>query len=165
MARKYKTTAHKSKLGESCTDFGEIEELKDEMGEWRDNLEGNDMTHLPKYEEVSEAADTLDNAWSELETYGADLESALEGTEHAEAEIEYTQMTPYKGRSYPRWMRMANSVAPLRAVVEYIDAIEDPADGDESPEAEKIQAIKEAASSVADQLDELDNVEFPGMFG
>lgn len=42
-----------------------IEELRDEITEWRDNLSSGNMEHLPKYEEVSECADTLESAEAE----------------------------------------------------------------------------------------------------
>jgi len=59
--------------------LSDIEALKEEIEEWRDNLESNSMDHLPKYEEVSEAADNLDSAWGEIEDAKRELEEALEG--------------------------------------------------------------------------------------
>jgi len=53
-----------------------IEELKTEIEEWKENLESNDMDHLPKYEEVEECYSTLEDA--ELETAVEEFISALE---------------------------------------------------------------------------------------
>ena len=39
----------------------EIQSLRDEITDWRDNLDGANMSHMPKYDEVSECADYLDN--------------------------------------------------------------------------------------------------------
>lgn len=42
-------------------DAGELDALREELENWRDNLSGANMEHLPKYAEVEEAADTLSN--------------------------------------------------------------------------------------------------------
>jgi hypothetical protein len=54
----------------------EVEQLTEEMTEWRENLESNDMSHLPKYDEVSETAETLEI--SGLDEAARELETALE---------------------------------------------------------------------------------------
>src|SRR5215813_7323243 len=48
-------------------DCAEIESLRDEMQEWQSNMEGASMEHLPKYDEVTEAVDLLDNAYDDLD--------------------------------------------------------------------------------------------------
>ena len=38
----------------------DLDGVRDEIVEWAENMEGNSMEHLPKYEEVSEARDALE---------------------------------------------------------------------------------------------------------
>ena len=47
--------------------ISDISELKDEMDEWKSNLESNNMEHLPKYDEVGEAYNALETATEALE--------------------------------------------------------------------------------------------------
>lgn len=99
----------------SFIDLGEIEELKGEMETWRENIEEH-FSGTDKYERVSEAADNLENAISELESVS--YNEVFSASEVAED----------------------NAEAIVEALQETIDAIEE-------------------------QASELDNVEFPGMFG
>ena len=45
----------------------EIEELMGEIESWKDNMEGANMEHLPKYEEVEQCYDALDEIIRSLE--------------------------------------------------------------------------------------------------
>jgi len=58
-----------------------VDDLKDEMESWRDNMDGANMSHLPKFDEVSECADSLGNAdlTSKVEELVSLLEVACEG--------------------------------------------------------------------------------------
>jgi hypothetical protein len=164
MARKYKIENHTAKLGSLCTDYGEIESLGEEMSEWRDNLESNNMENLPKFEEVSETADTIENVWNELQGLGDQLEEAIKKSSFApllDDVLSYTIMVPYKGRGYPRWMRMSNSTAPLRTVLAHL---EESLPKEEKADADKLQEIRDLADEIGSQLDELDQVSFPGMY-
>lgn len=73
-------------------DTSEIDNLKSEMESWRDNLDGANMSHLPKYDQVSECADVLDNALSTLEGLSIDgfeeIESVMSEAEEAVNEAE-----------------------------------------------------------------------------
>lgn len=51
-------------VSEASSDF---DSLKEEMDDWRGNLEDNGMDHLPKYEEVSECVDALEQLEGQLE--------------------------------------------------------------------------------------------------
>lgn len=55
------TTAKEATDAVSDLDTSEFESLKEEIENWRDNMSSANMEHLPKYEEVEEAADSLDN--------------------------------------------------------------------------------------------------------
>jgi paraquat-inducible protein B len=57
----------------SNVDFSEVESLTEEMTSWRDNMSGANMEHLPKYDEVSEACDELENIDTGVDTEVADV--------------------------------------------------------------------------------------------
>ena len=59
-------------LGNAC----EYEELRDEMTSWRDNMAGTNLENGEKFQTVSEAADTLENA--EVEEKARKVEEAVE---------------------------------------------------------------------------------------
>jgi len=52
-----------------CIDdaMAEFECLKGNMEDWKDNLDSNNMGHLPKYDEVCECIDELDSAMNAIE--------------------------------------------------------------------------------------------------
>jgi len=54
----------------SALDSSDLSTLKEEIETWRDNMEEK-LSHTPKYEEVSECADELDNAISEIDSLSA----------------------------------------------------------------------------------------------
>lgn len=75
----------------SVFDLGEIESLKEEIEEWRDNMEGagTNLETTEKFTTVSECADALDGIYNDLEsalqsvdTVG-DLSTALDEIETA----------------------------------------------------------------------------------
>ncbi len=70
---------------DGALDPGDVEALREEMVEWRDNMEGNDMTHLPKFDEVQECADMLDVA--ELDEKVQALAEACQEAEEGRAAI------------------------------------------------------------------------------
>lgn len=179
---KYKTSSHESTIKEILDCGNVLEDLHSQMEEWRENLEGNNMEHLPKYEEVSEAADALENAGSEIETYASDLSSALEKCgDLLEETVSYTLMTPYKGRSEPRWMQCANALSALQAVVAFLQDENNLVKLDEDGEpitkkgedgeeinvlwTDEVQDLEDNVGSLSDALEEAEAVEFPGMFG
>lgn len=61
-----------------------VEELKEEIESWKENMEGANMEHLPKYEEVSECYDQLDSAMSYLDSVS--LPELKEGLDKEERE-------------------------------------------------------------------------------
>lgn len=95
--------------------FNELESLRDEMGEWADNMESSPLEHTEKCQRVREAADTLDNAVSELESKVDEIEELLQkadadgGLSLASIDVSYTEFQPYKGRSLSRSDRMSNA--------------------------------------------------------
>lgn len=154
-----------------------VEELKDEMSEWADNMESNSMEHLPKFEEVSEARDALEAALDNLQ--GIECPDFL-----GEIEVTYTQDTRQSANS--RAGRLDNARQELDAALagaqQWLDEHEeleqnDPedeeegdADADAVTEDEVIerQEQREAAEEFVNELEgaisELDSVSFPGMY-
>lgn len=61
---------------EALGNASEFEELRDEMTQWRDNMEGTNLENGEKYQLVSEAADSLENA--EVSEKATKLEEAIE---------------------------------------------------------------------------------------
>ncbi len=141
--RNWKNTKHSSSLV-AAIDSGAADEiggLAEEMGEWRDNMEES-FGHTAKFEEVSDAADTLEEQQSELEQAVSELLEALadgdgdedeggededEGDEEDEEDgdgdgvVEWTEMVPYGRNSAPRWMRRDNALAPVQAGLAHIE--------------------------------------------
>lgn len=62
-------------------DFSDLDNLKDEMDNWRDNMSGTNLENSQRYQDVEEAADTLDNVdvpnLPEIET-ADDIDEAIE---------------------------------------------------------------------------------------
>lgn len=109
MARKHKTAIRTcSALGAFEEGKTEIECLRDEMSNWASNLESGGLDHTEKYTQVEEARDNLDNAVSDLD--GVDFPSTT-----GDAEVNYTEISPYGRKPQPRWMRLANAVSMLEA--------------------------------------------------
>jgi len=57
VTERFNIAQNKAEEGKSA-----LEELKDEIESWKDNMEGANMEHLPKYDEVSEAYDGLESS-------------------------------------------------------------------------------------------------------
>lgn len=130
MARKYKTATRTcSALGAFEEGKTEIECLRDEMSDWASNLESGGLDHTEKYTQVEEARDNLDNAVSDLD--GVDFPSAT-----GDAEVDYTEISPYGRKPQPRWMRLANATALLEAAKSALEgakeAAEDASGGEDS---------------------------------
>lgn len=115
-----------------------IEDLASEMAEWRDNMEEK-LSATAKYEEVSEAADTLDNALNECP------EEAPDGW----GTLVFTQDTR---KRQARSTRLSNAIEAL-----YLFQ-----DGpDEGEPNDEQQAFMDEIQCV---LDYAEAVEFPGMY-
>lgn len=179
MAVKLKTTMSQGSISDAISSgFSDLGELRDEMTEWRDNLEEK-LSHTEKYERVSEAADLLENI--------ADRESECELPDGAEDEaITWShQMKQSKKSPYPRWLRLQNAVMALESakdaletqvgnfeekITELNDPGEEEEDGEHDEEkAGELEEVKEALDEIIrvleEVVDEANGVEFPGMYG
>jgi hypothetical protein len=151
--------------------------LKDEIVEWKDNMEANSMEAMPKYDEVSEAADALESGTDSLESL--EVPECLQGVE-----VTYTVDTRRKAQS--RNGRMGNALSALDAAkagaeawledneeLEFIPEDErDPEETDMTyPTEEEVSEREEQRSAVEEFINELENaygelegVNFPGMY-
>lgn len=89
----------------------EIESLKEEISSWAENMEGNNLGHTPKGEEVRECADALDSL---SEPNAPDcVDAALGGYT-----LTTSESAPTRRRQTPsRAVRRDNAVSRLTAVV------------------------------------------------
>jgi len=169
MARKkFKTVDHASPI-DGIIDDAESgrEELASELREWADNMEER-MSHTEKYEQVSEAADALENVSFDIE-----VPDCLEGVE-----VEYASHSPYGRRGPSRPMRRDNIVEALRAAQSKAESVqqekEDEKQGmvedDDASEGglerldDEIEALQQFYDELEDAISELESVEFPGMY-
>ena len=128
--------------------FDEISSLAEEMRSWADNMEEK-FSSTEKYSQVSEAADTLENA-QEPNDYPAFAQSQ---------QIEFSDL-PSRKRGYSRSDRCGQACYILQACADELDErIEELGDGDESV------TLSEFRDELTNVKDEVEGVEFPGMFG
>lgn len=129
----------------------EIEELYEEMDEWRNNMEQSDgLSQTEKFSEVEEAADTLDSAKEQLEAVDFS-ELKLPATVVAFSEI--------RKRSYPRHVRCTNAVAKLEAVRDFLQG-----EANKTDDAEMGDILEEQVGYIEEATGELECISFPGMF-
>lgn len=141
---------------------GEVDCLMEEMNEWRDNMEEK-LSHTDKYEQVSECADALENISSNL----SDLELP---EEFAGIKTEYSYYKPYS-RTESRATRAGAACAALECVKEVLDGKIAELEEKEleavlsKEDEDRLEALIEMCDTINEQTGELENVEFPGMFG
>lgn len=153
----------------------EVECLKDEITEWKDNMESNSMENLPKFDEVSECADAIESGMDTLDSL--EVPECLQGVE-----VTYTVDTRRKAQS--RNGRMGNALSALDAAKagaeawlednEELEANEDDEERDEEDELvtqaeadereEQRSAVEEFINELENAYGELEGVSFPGMY-
>lgn len=146
----------------------EIECLRDEMTEWAENMEGNGMEHMPKYDEVNEAKESLESSCESLES--VDISTLPDAIR--ETSVSYTEALPYGRKPQPRWMRLSNCVSMLHAVKDVISAAEDESlqekvdaeEADENEEETEEANFGEIDNYIDEAIDYAEAVSFPGMY-
>lgn len=154
--KKFKDTTHTCTIADTLEAPSDVESLKEEMEEWRDNMENGNLGYTSKFEDVSSCADELESLHSDLDSVVTELEEAIKEAERPELlkrEITYVDRQPY-GRGAARWLRLENAIAPLRAAIEVLSR--------EVPESEK--DLHEKIREVDSTLDQASSVSFPGMY-
>lgn len=161
---------HESTLETAIDDAANaIEELHGEMEEQCDNMESNEMEHLPRYETISQTRDSLDEAMqyaqeaqSEITNMRSDVQSF---------KVEYTQ--DERKAAWSRPGRRDNIDSLLAGIIESIDEkmgeIEDTDFNEDEAKEEEAESIKceldEIRQSIESAQSSLQEAEFPGMFG
>lgn len=145
--------------------YGIAEELRDEMTEWRDNMEEK-FSSTDKFSRVSEACDVLEG-----------LDEPSEPACGAATEIRFdVQKDLRKSRALVTRPRRRDYAMMLldgafQAIESRIDAIDEATFAEEvtDEETEKLETEKDELETYQDEIerlkDELEGVEFPGMFG
>lgn len=135
---------NKTTIGDAVSDaVSEIESLRDEMTEWRDNIEDK-FSGTEKFERISEVVDQLDN-----------VQDITVPDELSTIEVEVLhQRKSSKKSPYPRWVRLGNAVNALTAVRDILDEKDEMTDDEE-----------QLRDDVSTAIDEVDGIEFPSMFG
>lgn len=93
--------------------YSELQELRDEMSEWRDNLEER-FSHTDKYSQVSDAADALDQIADDAPEVDGPLGDITVTASHGR---KASTKSPY-----PRWLRRDNATSLMDGA---ISALED----------------------------------------
>lgn len=148
---KVKYTQRTAELTSAVDDaFNELEELQNEMGEWRDSLEEK-LSHTGKYQEVSDAHDALESAVSNREEPGELPELTIVWQEGRKAS---------KKSPFPRWLRRDNALNILGGAVDalnlHLEGLGEDADTSE---------IDDYISMLESVISEAEGIEFPRMFG
>lgn len=162
--------------------YSELQELRDEMSEWRDNLEER-FSHTDKYSQVSDAADALDQIADDAPEVDGPLGDITVTANHGR---KASTKSPY-----PRWLRRDNAtslmdgaisaledhiatldekISELETAIEEATALADYKSVDSLTELkDQLETEKSTAEELRDQLDshksEAEAVEFPGMYG
>lgn len=154
--RKLISTTRETTIEEAVQDaISEVESLRDEMNEWRDNIEER-FGGTEKYERVSEAADQLDNVQE------IDIPESLR-------EMKVTVVSQRKSSKkspYPRWLRLQNAIEALGAVRSLLEeGTENSLIEDDQKKIDLTDDVEQLMTDVGDAIDNLEGVEFPTMFG
>jgi hypothetical protein len=130
----------------------ELDCLKEEMGEWRDNMgqyDGLDQTEL--YASVEEVADTLDN----LDLGFVDVPEGLSEIDVYDMPVYDTRLLQGRSKYLGRGRRAANTGGTLRTIT---DAIQK-----DQPLCANSPEILEFVNSLNEVADELESIDFPTM--
>lgn len=162
-SREVKTTVSAA-IGDA---FSEFQSLAEEMRETADNMEGANMTHMPKYEVASTAADELENHTDEPDVTEAFAELPVTATE---------MYNRSKRKANSRSVRLSNAQGLIQAArdaleahKETLDAGVEISDNDAKVDEKEgaIESQKEEIDSLVQGLDEHCefDVDFPGFYG
>jgi len=167
MSKSYKSEQRKETVSTAVNiACEEINSLRDEMDEWASNMEDNNLSSTPKFDEVNEAKEALEEH--------ADNEPEVPGEIQEDEVIFYEQVQKRKGRGPSRDVRLSNAIARLQAVVEHaqgkLDALDDDVkeggEGDDEGQGLDLRdKYEEFIQQTQDIIDSLDGgVSFPSAF-
>jgi len=160
---KYKRVREKFTVDEGL-DTTEIESLRDEMQGWVDNMSGTALENTSRYQMAEEAVSQLDqvDGVDFDEIWGAVPEDCGITVDELKAiEFTCTIFTPKSRRqSTSRAYRLSNTITHITGALDAIrNYLEDKKD------IEGISSVLDAVDGIESQVQDLDGVEFPGMYG
>ena len=153
---RYKFIEGTSTVRDAINDgFADLEELAEEMGSWRDNMNGTPAENTGRFEVVTETADTLEGL--DRPTVNDDLPESI-----LDALVTYTYAKVQSGRQRTpsRSYRCSNACNQMSAGAEFIrgalDGVED----------ENVRVdLETLAAEVEEVISNVESLEFPGMYG
>ena len=158
---KYKQVREKFTVGDGL-DASEIESLRDEMQEWVDNMSGTALENTSRYQMAEEAVSQLDR----VDDIGIDdIWDAVNNTECLtedlkNLEYEVILFKVKSRRQHPsRTYRLSNAISAINGAIECLREFLEPYESDE------VSEVRAAIDEVESVVQELDGVEFPGMYG
>jgi len=140
-------------IGEFMAD---CEELGQEMRDWADNMPESKQGSQ-KYDEVNEAAETLENIAQE-DPVTPDTMSFLN-----EVKVTIQDPTPRR-RGYSRSARLAHAISTLQIVMMALEEFKSQ-HPNEKERADQEDVANELHAALEEHEGNAENVEFPGMFG
>lgn len=158
---RYRTVMRKGTVRDLITDgLGDLEGLREEMTTWRDNMSSTTAANTTKFQTVEETADALENM---------DLEQTPEGNipeNLMDIEAEWPELVVRSGRAGPsRSTRASNACNRISVAIEVLEGITKAAEATShelaTEEREQIEAYIEELEQL---VDEVGNLEFPGMY-
>jgi len=158
---KYKLVKEKFTVDEGL-DVSEIESLRDEMQSWVDNMSGTALENTSRYQMASDAADQLSRV---DEVRIEDIWDAVSSTEYLtedlrNLEYEVGIFKVKSRRQYPsRAYRLSNTISAINRAIECLRDFLEPYEDNEVGE------VRAAIDEVESVVQDLDSVEFPGMYG
>lgn len=165
-------------LGEILESYTDIEDLAEEMNEWRESIPES-LTSSEKYEQVDEATNALEEAAEALSDScdrvlelleEASIEEQLEGRLDAKAtlvsvEVSYTERKMYKGYQEPRWVRLHNFNASVAAALDFLEQESTQERMRKVLSEESMGELSSLINEISGVLSDLEGVEFPSMYG
>jgi len=138
-------------------------ELKDEMEEWRDNLDGTGLENTNKYSMVEAAAEQLEYCTEEISEFDAVMEK-INSAFGEGGDLKAVVLPTLRNRRCPdsRPNRLSDAVTEMEAAKEAIDDFKNALD--EEKEQEFIQEIEYVIGELDEMISNAECVEFPGMF-
>lgn len=175
MAKRKKTAVQKSvSVLDLLSSYSDIESLKDEMVEWKENMESNSMEALPKFEEVSECADSLETVYDDLERAVGELETLAADCEPLKAKLESKvdyQYFPFQGRHISRASRLDDATTDIGRAIDALNdwlttepAIEKDGSAGRLLPADTYAEIEAAIQEIEAATNECCGIDFPGMY-
>lgn len=135
-------------------DGSEVSALREEMAEWKENIEEH-FAQTSKYEEVSECADALENVADEFESNLERLVVLLEASEAGKALLDTTSVKIPRRKGTSRSGRLGDVTLSVATALTEIEK------AGLSHEDSEIAGLLE---EIGGQNDELVGIDFPGMY-